>query len=992
MTQKEIEWKIGKAIREAKYLRIEYKNLKEETTQFWISIQDIHADGKIDVVGFNVTKTEPISTKLSISRIQTAEIMRFTYYEVSPALRNKIETDESLKVFEFDRYNTRYLNYYLECYKANQDPFLYKSHLIPGLDLEQFNKENTYDLDESQFNKVIKDIYHKDYDKYQEYELGICDFSIDINNKGKYVVAYRKLKFDPVTRKLHIQPKPSFNPHFFFGQEKHTLAYYCDISPADFEKQYASNKQELLGMLADSFKKGEIVNTRPEIVVLGFKQTDISEVYDSIHQDIKSGKVELPMSAFFQQLSLLDRANRKEPHIVLYDKNVNIDQVNTVYNTLKYPITYVQGPPGTGKTQTILNIIVNCIINKKTVLVTSNNNTPIDGIYEKLHLGEYKGNPILLPILRLGNNDYTWEALNLIKKRFEIESRDTPKENLLEALKEKSKLRNKQLLEKLKTHDDRRKILLNIDFIKSLLTAGGNYLLEKELRLNEEKLAASKEIVDNDLKNLYETVEGNSQMLQFFYFECLKFQKRLLKGAFEDLEEILAIEEKEEQVRKFNRWIGIDTNMERLSKVFPIILTTNLSSRKLGKEFKFDLLVMDEAGQCDVATSLIPISKCKTMVMIGDTNQLKPIVVFEESKNDLLMQQYGIDNEYNYYTNSILSVYRQIDNISTDILLRYHYRCGRKIIDYSNQRFYGNKLNLDKIQRPGNIKLLDVKNSNEHKRNANHEEAAEIVKYIKENNLKDVFVITPFRNQQEVLNIALERAKSAGEVDASVDCGTIHKIQGRENKTIILSTSISKKTTPHTYNWIKNNNELINVGVTRAKENLIVVADAGAIDILSNKTDDLYALIEYMKKNGETKVVASDSRRFTIGFSNNSSFEDEFYKTMNHYCSIQGVRYERNVKVVRVFPEELYNNDVNKKEFDGVLYEGRVPKVIFEINGKEHYKNKRTMTSDSIKMELVKSKNMKLLLVPNNYVKHYEFISNLVIKLSGGVYQQDLFE
>ena len=69
-----------------------------------------------------------------------------------------------------------------------------------------------------------------------------------------------------------------------------------------------------------------------------------------------------------------------------------------------------------------------------------------------------------------------------------------------------------------------------------------------------------------------------------------------------------------------------------------------MSSRKLGQKFKFDLLAIDEAGQSDIATSLIPISKCSNMVLIGDTNQLKPIVVFEESKNDQLMEQFEVDN------------------------------------------------------------------------------------------------------------------------------------------------------------------------------------------------------------------------------------------------------------------------------------------------------------------------------------------------------------
>ena len=99
--------------------------------------------------------------------------------------------------------------------------------------------------------------------------------------------------------------------------------------------------------------------------------------------------------------------------------------------------------------------------------------------------------------------------------------------------------------------------------------------------------------------------------------------------------------------------------MEKFTKVFPIILTTNISSRRLGQKFKFDLLTMDEAGQCDIPTSLIPISKCKNMVLIGDTNQLKPIIVFDEEKNDKLMKQFNIETEYDYYNNSILSSYKK---------------------------------------------------------------------------------------------------------------------------------------------------------------------------------------------------------------------------------------------------------------------------------------------------------------------------------------------
>ena len=185
---------------------------------------------------------------------------------------------------------------------------------------------------------------------------------------------------------------------------------------------------------------------------------------------------------------------------------------------------------------------------------------------------------------------------------------------------------------------------------------------------------------------------------------------------------------------------------------------------------------------------------------------------------------------------------------------------------------------------------------------------------------------------------------------------------------------------------------MINVGVTRAKEQLIVVADKNAVDILSRKDDDLYALIDYVKENGTTQIAQSIVNKFTIGFSNNSKFEDEFYKTMRHYCTIKGGKFERNIKIVDIFPEEKENHLVNKKEFDGVLYHGNIPKIVFEINGREHSTNKRRIDSDNIKMKLLKNKDINLFTIPNQYVKHYEFIRELIKKFNGDVYQKTLFD
>ena len=66
--------------------------------------------------------------------------------------------------------------------------------------------------------------------------------------------------------------------------------------------------------------------------------------------------------------------------------------------------------------------------------------------------------------------------------------------------------------------------------------------------------------------------------------------------------------------------------------------------------------------------------------------------------------------------------------------------------------------------------------------------------------------------------------------------------------------------------------------------------------------------------------------------------------------------------------------------------------MVFELNGQEHYHHKNTMKSDALKMELLKKKQLKLLFIPNQYVKHYEFIRELINKFNGDVYQRTLFD
>lgn len=111
--------------------------------------------------------------------------------------------------------------------------------------------------------------------------------------------------------------------------------------------------------------------------------------------------------------------------------------------------------------------------------------------------------------------------------------------------------------------------------------------------------------------------------------------KKLKAPRYSELINICKIKDDNDRITAFNKWCTNDDNIKLLENVFPIIITTNISSARLGTaNHTFDLVIMDEAGQCNCATALLPIARAKQLLLVGDTNQLKPVVVLEDIIND----------------------------------------------------------------------------------------------------------------------------------------------------------------------------------------------------------------------------------------------------------------------------------------------------------------------------------------------------------------------
>lgn len=279
-----------------------------------------------------------------------------------------------------------------------------------------------------------------------------------------------------------------------------------------------------------------------------------------------------------------------------------------------------------------------------------------------------------------------------------------------------------------------------------------------------------------------------------------------------------------------------DYNEQKLYEEATVIAGTPIGLYDAGVDLmKFDSLFLDEAGQCiePLAWCIFPMAE--KVVLAGDHWQLPPTV---------LSQQAAAQG----FNNSILEV--AIHHTSSVYLLNTQYRMRESIAGFSSRYFYNELLKTaEHLENTGtHITFIDTAGSGFNEKQGpdgislqNEGELQIVAQFLEQEgwDAAGTAFISPYSGQVSAAREVLP---------AGMRISTIDSFQGQEKERIIVS--LVRSNDEGEIGFLKDYRRM-NVAITRAKEQLLVIGDSATIG-----ADKFYqAFLEYVEEKGNYRTV-----------------------------------------------------------------------------------------------------------------------------------------
>ena len=507
-------------------------------------------------------------------------------------------------------------------------------------------------------------------------------------------------------------------------------------------------------------------------------------------------------------------------------------------------IFLIQGPPGTGKTTVIAEIIQQLVEKGEKVLVSGQNHVAVDNVLEKLsHFPN-------LNLLRVGNPDRIDKQL----LKYSID-------NLVDEYK--------------------------VDFKKFI----SNQFLVAKKYSEEKKAGTQKNELKNSLNQFINSLVGEYGVLKEVYKQRHFI---LLEGLSE-----LTITEINETIGLLKKWID-DTNNEYEILLKPLIYNSidvvfatciGIKSDEIFKDknFKFDTVIIDEAGKANIAESLVAIELGEKVILVGDQKQLPPYMesslIDKSEPTSFPNSAYGSEFLEEEILHALKTSFFEfiVNRINADQfpkenmeMLNYQHRMHPNIGEFVSSSFYdgkvkmGSKTHLNRLDFPSpfdkEVVFFDTSNSkNPFEQNdgfsaMNNTEAETISEIIlpklfdNEVNPSNIAIIAPYKSQ--VANIKNHINRSSCKF-TNIDISTLDSFQGKEYDIIIFSFT---RSSDHSKAPVVNGKpkfskvgflddaRRLNVAFSRAKKKLILIGNSKTLTDYKSHYDRIFNYTQLFKK------------------------------------------------------------------------------------------------------------------------------------------------
>ncbi|GGN18760.1 hypothetical protein FHR83_004035 [Actinoplanes campanulatus] len=266
-------------------------------------------------------------------------------------------------------------------------------------------------------------------------------------------------------------------------------------------------------------------------------------------------------------------------------------------------------------------------------------------------------------------------------------------------------------------------------------------------------------------------------------------------------------------------------------------------------DLDFDLAVVDEAGQIPLPSTLVPLTRARRAVLVGDHHQLPPYV--DDDVREWLAQrdETGVDENLvrELLTHSAFErlLLRAPDD--NQVLLDRQRRMPAVLADFVSGQFYSGLLKTADGDRPPSplfrspLAIVDTSGLPESQRSErrrertetwqaagcdNRTEAGLVVRLVQWYTAHgcDWAVIAPYKAQVQLIDIRLRTL--LGDEATRERVGTVDTFQGQERDIVIFS--FTRSNAGGSVGFLSELRRL-NVAITRARDQLVLVGDRGTL-------------------------------------------------------------------------------------------------------------------------------------------------------------------